>query len=304
MNFQNISSAFDNSAAEPVRLWHGRGVSLEPYRHFCIDWLPPSLVVTLYDESARTAALDIAHQLHSVRLEIERIWLQCRFMDRPQFELISGEGGESQAVVEKGLFYQLNFTSGLHSGLFLDMALAREWVRNRAANKSVLNLFAHTCAFSVAAVAGGAHRVVNLDMNRHTLATGRLNHRLNQHDPARVRYLGHDLFKSFGRLKREGPFDLVVVDPPSYQPGSFCAERDYVRIIRRLGELISCRADLLLCLNSPYLKTEFLLDMVATTAPDFSFQYRLENPVGFEDQDPDKALKVLYFKAGALTGAS
>ena len=80
-------------------------------------------------------------------------------------------------------------------------------------------------AFSVAAMAGGATQVVNLDMARAALSRGRDNHRLNQHDLSQVVFLGHDLFKSWGKVAKYGPYDLIIIDPPSFQRGSFDPEQ-------------------------------------------------------------------------------
>ena len=47
-------------------------------------------------------------------------------------------------------------------------------------------------------------------------------------------FLPHDLFTTWGKIGRGGPYDLIVVDPPSYQKGSFVATKDYARLMRRL----------------------------------------------------------------------
>ena len=270
----------------------------------CIDWLPPSLLVTLYDHGLEQTAIDLAAGLLSQEQGIARAWLQRRASRRPDYQLLHGDAVDSHWVTEAGLKYQVSFNRGLHTGFFLDMANARAWVRQRAKGRKVLNLFAHTCAFSVAALAGGADEVINLDMNAKAMQQGRQNHRINNLDQSRVRFLGHDLFKSFGKLRRHGPYNLIIVDPPSYQPGSFVAEKDYLRVVRRLPELAAAGCELLLCLNSPHLDSAFLKDAVKSNAPDFVFQHRLENPIGFVDVEPEKALKVLFFKGGELTTMS
>ena len=94
------------------------------------------------------------------------------------------------------------------------MRHGRRLIREIGRGKRVLNLFAYTCSLSVAALAGGASRVVNLDLSKTALRTGRQNHITNQIDPRKAVFLPFDVMKSFGRLKREGPFDLVIVDPP------------------------------------------------------------------------------------------
>ena len=96
-------------------------------------------------------------------------------------------------VVESGLKYQLDIGRNQNFGLFLDMRLGREWVQQHAKHKNVLNLFAYTCGFSVAAIDGGADQVVNVDMARASLSKGRDNHRLNEHNLNQVKFLAYDI---------------------------------------------------------------------------------------------------------------
>lgn len=96
------------------------------------------------------------------------------------------------------------------------MRYGRKWVLENSKNKRVLNLFAYTCGFSVSAIAGNAQSVVNLDMAKAALSKGRVNHQLNEHDLRKVRFLGYDLFKSWGKVKKFGPYDLIIIDPPEF----------------------------------------------------------------------------------------
>ena len=152
-------------------------------------------------------------------------------------------------------------------GIFPDMQTGRSWVKAHAAGRRVLNLFAYTCGFSVAAMAGGARSVVNVDMAKGPLNTGRENHRLNQQDLRDVRFESVNIFKSWGRLKRHGPYELLICDPPSFQKGSVDIERDYAKIIKRVPELVSPGGDVMLCLNSPSLSSQFYWMKLQNTAP-------------------------------------
>ena len=186
-----------------------------------------------------------------------------------------------------------------NNGLFLDMRYGRDWVRANAEGKRVLNLFAYTCGFSVAAIEGGAQHVVNLDMSRAALSRGRDNHRLNGHDMSKVTFLGHELFKSWGKVKSTGPYDLVIIDPPSFQKGSFLLTKDYQRVVRRLPELLSENGTVLACMNDPALGSDFLIDGVTRDAPSLRFVQRLDNPPEFPDADVECGLKALVFRQGA-----
>jgi 23S rRNA (cytosine1962-C5)-methyltransferase len=188
---------------------------------------------------------------------------------------------------------------GQNHGLFLDMAEGRRWLREQAGGAKVLNLFAYTCAFSVAALQGGARSVLNVDMASGALATGQQNHALNGLS-GRARFLPHDIFKTWGKLTRGGPYDIVVVDPPSYQKGSFVASKDYARLLRRLPDLLAPEGQAMLCLNAPELGSDFLHGLVREVAPELVFEQRLPNPAAFADVDPERALKVLVYRAPAL----
>jgi 23S rRNA (cytosine1962-C5)-methyltransferase len=89
---------------------------------------------------------------------------------------------------------------------------------------------------------------------------------------------------------------VIVIDPPSYQKGSFIATKDYAKLIRRLPDLLEPQGHVLLCLNAPELDTQFLHEQVAEAAPSLRFVERLANPVAFVDIDPEKSLKVLHYQ--------
>ena len=134
-------------------------------------------------------------------------------------------------VVENGLRYGVDFAAGYAQGIFLDQRDNRFTVRERCARlraPEVLNLFAYTCAFSVAAAAGGAH-VVSVDLSRASLDRGRENFRLNGLDDDAHEFIAGDVAEHLRRFVRRGRrFDLIVLDPPSFS-------RDHAGKVFRLG---------------------------------------------------------------------
>src|SRR5690606_32526800 len=154
-----------------------------------------------------------------------------------------------------------------------------------AAGKCVLNLFAYTCAFSVVAVAAGATRVVNVDMSSRALQWGRQHHQANGLDKRSSEFLAEDIFKSWGRIRRRGPYEILIIDPASHQPGSFVAQKDYARVVRRIPELMPQGGLILACLNAPELAADFLRDIFAGACRGCRLEQRLTPSADFPDID-------------------
>jgi 23S rRNA (cytosine1962-C5)-methyltransferase len=106
------------------------------------------------------------------------------------------------------------------------------------------------------------------------------------------------LFKSWGKVKSCGPYDLIIIDPPSFQKGSFALTQDYQKILRRLPDLLSEQGMVLACINDPTTGPEFLIEGMQAQAPSLMFAQRLENPPEFADINPDSGLKALVFVLG------
>lgn len=286
---------------EVRRLFHGRGKAFEGLEQLTIDWLDGQVLISIFKEvdedflSVLKQHITEWLQMDAWQEQVKNVLLQYRFKMNSPIEVVFGELTEQQNVIENGLKFQLDLGQKQNNGLFLDMRYGRKWVLENSKNKRVLNLFAYTCGFSVAAIAGDAQSVVNLDMAKAALSKGRVNHQLNGHDLRKVRFLGYDLFKSWGKVKKFGPYDLIIIDPPSFQKGSFALTKDYKKILRRLHELLSENGQVLACVNDPDLTSQFLIDEMAEHAPLMRYQHRLDNPPEFIDNDPEASLKSLLF---------
>jgi 23S rRNA (cytosine1962-C5)-methyltransferase len=242
--FTHLEDQLVNPPNELRRLFHGRGQCFEGLEQITVDWLQGQLVVALFKEQSEGFVQELEDRLRALA-EMDAwnqgkgsaILLQHRYQELAPTQVIWGEENTFPVIEENGLKYQLELKKNQNMGIFLDMRYGRKWVQENSDGKSVLNLFAYTCGFSVAAIAGGATQVVNLDMAKASLGRGRDNHRLNEHDLSKVKFLGHDIFKSWGKIKKLGLYDLIIIDPPSFQKGSFALTKDYQKILRRLPDL-------------------------------------------------------------------
>ncbi|MFZ5698648.1 MAG: class I SAM-dependent methyltransferase [Pseudomonadota bacterium] len=291
----DAAGAVDDSAR---RLFHGRGRLWPGFEQVCIDGFLPLVLVTLF----RPLAADVEQALLAGLVErLAPLGMSCLAVQRrdgPQtrFEVAYGELPASSVAREHGLTFRIDPSRGQNLGFFLDMRHARDWLRERAAGKSVLNLFAFTGAFSVVARAAGASRVVNIDLSRPSLAIGRDNHRRNALSVDDIHFLDHDIFRSWSKLHRLGRYDIVVMDPPTLQKGSFVVEKDYGKVVRRFSKLLQAEADVLACLNAPHLGEDFLDEQFARELPGAARVARLLNPPEFADIDAQAALKVVHYR--------
>ncbi len=302
----NLSELLDNlvlpnndDIEQAQRVFHGRGHAYKDLNHITIDWLKPLLLITLFDPVYKADLSNLAEQLRSRFQQCKSIQVQHRYQPSWLVECLFGEPINQLDIIESNLRYKLDIKSGANTGLFLDMKNGRDWVRTHSQNKRVLNLFAYTCGFSIAAAAGDAKSVFNIDMSSPFLNTGRENHRLNKQSLEAIRFDKLNILKSFGRIKKHGPYDLIICDPPTFQKGSIDIVRDYPKLIRRFIEFISEDGVLLLCINTPHIGSltgkEFLLEAMQENAPDFRLIDEIKPPAVYKETQ-GKGTKILIFK--------
>jgi 23S rRNA (cytosine1962-C5)-methyltransferase len=287
---------FQAKHVECCRVFHGRGQLFQGLEHVCLDWYAPVLLITAYksniDIDAFLTVIDKA-DLHS---QITSILLQKRYEEGAPVEILKGTVPDKILALEDGLVFEVRLGKQQNSGLFLDMRPLRSWVKANCDGRNVLNLFAYTCSFSVAALAGGANSVTNVDMSKTSMRWGLENHAHNRQDVSLVNQIPYNVFTSWGRIKQLGRYDLVIIDPPTRQRRSFDAEKNYGSVIKRITQLCNDRADIIATLNSPFLDQQFLLDKFSKNAPAAEFVESIPAAEEFEDKYPGKALKILRFK--------
>jgi 23S rRNA (cytosine1962-C5)-methyltransferase len=279
------------------RVFHGRGRTFSDLEFVTVDFFQPAILVTFFFEPPAHWLDDFLANLCSLfDPEDSVLVVQRRYLPNAPSDIIFGQLPDPIFARRGNSLFNLHLAQQQNSGYFLDMESGREWIEQHAAGKRVLNLFAYTCAFSVIAIAAGAEKVVNVDMSSAALNMGRANHQLNHLAKNKSEFVAENILKSWSRVKKPGPYDLVIIDPPSYQKGSFIAEKDYAKVIRRLPELMPAGGLVLACLNAPELSEGFLKQQFSEQCPQAVFVERVKPHADFPDVDPEQQLKLLVYQ--------
>lgn len=281
------------------RLFHGAG---EGKPGLTVDRYGPLVLVQSF--RGEVPDLDAIRDFYAQRVAARVEWFDRR----------AGEG-KSEAVVarELGLGYWIRaHHRGRDPHLFLDFRVARRWLRAHSAGKSVLNLFAYTGGAGLAAAAGGASEVLQVDFSPGNLEIAQANAALND---LQVDHLTEDAFpvlwqlagrgvkgkaarRRFTRLE-ERSYDVVVLDPPAYAKGPFGAVdlvRDYPSLLKPALQVLAPGGTLLATCNVGEVDLEEFRWQLQRTAAKAGIPVQVEGLVPEEDfpsPDDQPPLKIL-----------
>lgn len=205
------------------RLLHGEGDRLPG---FVVDRYADHLVLRPDGEAARARAEELGEILSdsASELGVTTILLREGRGESLRVRPLLGEPPSAPIVAEEhGMKLYANLLRGQKTGLFLDHRESRHRVRRMARGLRVLNLYSYNGGFSVAASIGGAQRVTSVDIAADALDDAALNFELNGLSNDTHRRVPADVAR-FLAEDDEGPFDLVIADPPSFAPNERAVE--------------------------------------------------------------------------------
>jgi 23S rRNA (cytosine1962-C5)-methyltransferase len=199
--------------------------------------IPPALAEWLRDHAASCYAkrLDLHHKQSPTQL--------CG----PPVE-------EPFLIRENGICFEISFHSGYSQGIFLDQRDNRARIREMMRpGMRLLNTFAYTGAFSVAAAMGGAE-TTTLDLSQPYLDWAKRNFSHNRMDPADHHFCKGETFHWLRRFAKQGrTFDAIVLDPPTFSRDEngkvFRVERDFGELAALAAAILSPGGFLLCCTN-------------------------------------------------------
>ncbi len=209
---------------------------------------------------------------------------------------------EKTTITERGINYVVRPWQGPSIGLYLDHRDNRQRIRGIARDKDVLNLFAYTCGFSVAAAVGKARSTVSVDLANPALDWGKQNFEANGLDLDNHEFIQADAASYLKRAKRnEKLFDIIILDPPSFAHGkkrgqSFSITRDLPNLVRAASDILREGGTMMVSTNLRKMSHKALRTLIKQGATGRRHRF-VEKPPLPEDfaMDPDHA-KTFFVK--------
>lgn len=160
-------------------------------------------------------------------------------------------------IREHGIWYSIDLAINRDTSFYLDTRNLRRWLMENARGRTVLNTFAYTGSLGVAAMAGGAKRVVQHDLNRQFLDLAKTSYTLNGLPVNKQDFVASDFFTLVSKLKRAGDrFDCVILDPPFFSithKGKVDQQNESARLINKVRPLVTDGGFLITINNALYL---------------------------------------------------
>ncbi len=237
------TSLFDPNHESALRLFNG---FLEGDPNLVIDLYGRTAVLHNYAEDPSDAPIDEAKEILLSQFD----WLKAiivktrngKTQNEKRGVMIYGEEPD-RSIREHGVRYAIDLTMNRDASFYLDTRNVRQWAIKNLKDKSVLNAFAYTGSLGVAATAGGASKVVHLDLSHKFLNIAKESYTLNGFPIRKGDFVVGDYYPQVSRLKREGArFDCVFLDPPFFSTtgkGRVDLNNESHRLINKVRPLIN-----------------------------------------------------------------
>lgn len=211
-----------DSTTTAVRLIHGESDGLPG---LIVDRYGDTLVMQCLSAGIERWRETLADQLMEITSAMgvyERSDVEVRALEGlpPRVGIITGlVSSQPVVVLENGLAYLVDVVRGQKTGFYLDQRDNRRLIGELARGCEIANCFSYTGGFSVAALAGGAQKVLSIDSSAEALDMAQQNLLLNGLDASHAEFMEADVFKALRQFRDYGRnFDGIILDPPKFAP--------------------------------------------------------------------------------------
>lgn len=279
------ASLFDTRHESAFRLFNG---FTEGNPDLVIDLYASTLVIHNYAENPAQGK-GLVEQATRFLLD-EFAWLRAgvvktrnaKSQDEKRGQLLFGEKHDTK-IKEHGVWYAIKVMMNRDASFYLDTRNLRKWLIDNMRDKTLLNTFAYTGSLGVAALAGGASRVIQHDLNRQFLYVAKSSYTLNGFPIQKQDFIASDFFTLVGRLKRMSEsFDCVIIDPPFFSTtpkGKVDQVHESARLINKVRPLVKEGGSLIAINNALYVSGMDYMRTLEELCRDGYLQIREKIPV-------------------------
>jgi len=255
----------------------------------------PGIVADRYGDTdvLVLAAEGAARQSAQIEEIYRRIFAPARLVVRA-----GAARGPAGAVVERlpaqflelGLRFEADLHGGQKTGFFLDQRENRAAIRRLAAGATVLNLFSYSGAFSVAALAGGAARAVDVDSSAAAIEAARRHRAANGQDAQPEDFVRADVFEDLRLRTAAGQqWDIVICDPPAFAKKKSDLDRacrGYKDVVRLAMALVAPGGILLACSCSGIVSADLFQKVLFAAGRDAGAEFSILRRAGAGPDHP------------------
>jgi 23S rRNA (cytosine1962-C5)-methyltransferase len=268
------ASLFDARHESAFRLFNG---FTEGNHNLVIDLYASTLVTHNYADDPTQGKLIVQE---AQRFLLNKLaWLRAGIMktrngktqEERRGQLLFGEKPDTK-IKEYGVSYSIDLTVNQDASFYLDTRNLRKWLIENVKGRTVLNMFAYTGSLGVAALAGGASRVIQHDLNRQFLNVAKTSYVLNGFPIHKPDFVAADFFTLVGKFKRTNEtFDCVLMDPPFFSTtsqGKVDLVNESARLINKVRPLINAGGQLIAINNALYVSGKEYMETLEALCKD------------------------------------
>jgi len=278
-----------------------------------IDYFDGYYMITWYSLGIYRFKKQIIEALENV-VEHKAIYEKKRFNQNGQYlnddtDFVTGTKGNFPIIVkENNINFAVYLDDGPMTGIFLDQRDVRDNILKKySKDKTVLNTFSYTGAFSVAAALGGSKKTTSVDLASRSLAKTTEQFTLNKIDLNSQDIIVQDVFEYFSyAVKKKILFDIVVVDPPSFarsKKNTFSVSKDYVKLLKQIIQITKNGGIIVASTNYANLNMRRFRDFIDKAFKESRCKYQIQEvftlPRDFKVSDnfqEGNYLKVIFIK--------
>ncbi len=274
---------FCDTSTTAFRLFNGEGDGIGG---LTIDYFDGFYLLTWYSIGIYEFRDDILEALKN-SVDFRGIYQKKRFDSKGKYsfdgdDFVCGQRANEPIILkESGANFAIYLNDGAMVGVFLDQRDVRKTLRDRyAKDKTMLNTFSYTGAFSIFASLGGATQTTSVDLAKRSFAKTKEQFSINNIDIDAQNIIVEDVFNYFRyAVRKKLLFDIVVLDPPSFarsKKHTFSASKDYVKLLKEAIKITSDGGLIVASTNSANFSMMTFRDFISKAFRELKKKFRVQ----------------------------